>query len=394
MGLHPVLAGAMVHTDDHEYRTRTARWNRPDSFRARYLGSSGRFLAVSDDGTVLKKSASSTYNDRVVEEGGADGSPRWILYYVCGVQEERDRQQQLCRGDTVHIVLYSGKRATTGGDGARAGVVRGTFDCMQPVLERGSWGREFFTQHSRIELHAALGLDFEFHPLPRHAPVLAPPEDANVASPFWPGADATHLLLDTESAAPRWHATERATGEPAAHPIVQLAYARVRRDFAGWPLDSRELLLRYPDDVHTGYGSDSSVQKFSPEDTACALDAATAIRALLVELERVHESGGWVIAHNAVHDLRQIRATAEAVGVPTPELTLRVLDTMTAATALVGELGGREWPTLERLALAAGLEFDRTLAHSAGYDTGVLRDVLRTRGHLAHLCHAVRERRL
>ena len=165
---------------------------------------------------------------------------------------------------------------------------------------------------------------------------------------------ATHMCLDTESQA----APGRGGNRQQAYPVLELAYKTISSDFSE-EYTSYRTFLNYPKELRASLGNDASsaVLKFNPDIIVHGEDARNALTALVQQFQRVHASGGAVIGHNVLHDLRQLKATAELVGLNIKPFSLNVFDTVRSANSFVPNAELR-WMKLHELARLCQISWD------------------------------------
>ena len=253
-------------------------------------------LAVRNDGKVFRMQLKSEgYQDKFVERDGAA-----VLIYVCGNPEERRRQHLNRAGDQVTVVLDRKS------DDAHA-ILRGTFLHIVAHHETKPDGTELLVPHSYIRIDAFTQPDGPDVDLKDSISDDAPSKRAR-----GPEAEAEHLFLDTESAAPF---DQRLMGH-RHDPFPILQHACVRTDASFVKLANGCECVRYPDELSDALGNDaqSSVLKFGVKKLRAGREVHLVLERIYDEIARVVSKGGCLFAHNVVHDLRQIEKTAKLVG--------------------------------------------------------------------------------
>lgn len=315
----------------YDYKARFKTSLRPD-----------KGLAVSEDGKVLRMNVTDDgYNDTFTWEEG-----ELVLNYVCGIDEERRRQNLNVSGDAIRVTLDIPKRTNSI---ERHGVLHGTFKRIEKVSERGADGLEIFVPRAIIKI---LG----YEDADKH--VVMFPESDNDASGSLDVAKrikhdfVQHLVFDTESAAP---VGDRMLGQRQSFPILEIAYFRVTQDFRR-ALCAGSMVLKYDANVAGQIGNDASnsVLKIPLQELQHGHDAKDALRMLLEQMRIVYESGGFVFAHNVAHDLGQIRATAKLLNVSLADQRIRCVDTVRTAVNFVYGSANR-WMKLAELAQVSGI---------------------------------------
>lgn len=352
------FAAYCVHRDE----TRLRELRGPDSDFAFENGTKGR-IAVSPDGRRLKKMLASAYHDRMYRAEEERGGAYLAVDYVCGIAEEFRRQRLLRLGDEVNVFLIDNTPGPRRLDEWRFGLLRCRFAGLLAKPERTAGGESILVQHTHLRVLAHLAEDGSFTAEDGAQPPAPPAEAAEAAG----RRDALHMIFDTESAVPR---TLRA--DATAHPVLQIAWIITGEDFGR--LQSHMDYLRYPAGVPTGNDASSSMLKVRLCDLEKGEDAEVVLSRFFAALCRVACSGGMVIAHNPGHDLRQVRRTAQLLGVTPPALALSVVDTVRVASNFANV--GRKWPTLAELVEAQGLSRARYEFHCAEDDARALRDVV------------------
>lgn len=313
-------------------------------------------LAVSDDGRTLRMNVAHRhgYNDRFVFESG-----RCVLHYICGVPEEQRRQNLNRAGDPIVVVLDNSRTD-------RHGVLHGTFVRVEACADVKPDGTELLVPRSLVAIH---GYESEpGHVLPLgelFAPIVAAPPRAT-----------EHLVLDTESAAPL--DTRLLGRHHAPFPVLELAYFRVTADFEH-VLDGRTTVLAYDAALTLGNEPTSAVLKLPCDLLARGTPAAAAMRDCVDAIARTRCAGGLVIAHNVAHDLGQLRASADLLGLDVPPTAVATLDTVKTAGNFVPRAESR-WMALGELAALAGVAPAPTVhgaLHRAADDALLLLRLLR-----------------
>lgn len=314
-------------------------------------------LAVSQDGRVFRmRLGGHGYNDKFVLEGG-----ECVLSYVCGTMEEQRRQNLNRPGDAVLVNLRDERD--------RHAILGGVFRRIEASPDKKPDGTELLTARSYIAIVA-----YDTHAglvqLATADAAAAPPKRAR-------RPPCEHLVFDTESAAPL---DRRLLGRRhAPFPALELAYYRVGHDFRR-VLKMHSALLAYDASLGERLGNDeqSAVLKFPLCELQAGDPAGCALDGLLAEIERVVASGGFVFAHNARHDVEQVRAALQLLGRSSPGVRVRAIDTVKTAGNFVA--GVETWTKLADLARLAGLPAAGAVngrLHYAADDALLLLNVLR-----------------
>ena len=310
--------------------------------------------AVSADGKTLRMVLQPHgYHDRFQIEDG-----NLVLVYVCGVEEEQRRQNLNRSKDRITIVIDDKHGLHFKKDSH--GVLLGEFDRIVAWKE-SKCDAEMLVPHSHIRIVG--------YSTPKDGNVLfgdAIQRESSVKRQRLHGS-RTHIVLDTESASP----LQRTAARHEPFPVLQLAFERLDDTFRE-SVQCSTFFLRYPTNVRNRLGNDenTSILKFSPLLLECGDDVHRVLEAFFEQLRRVVQSDGFLFAHNVRHDIEQIRKSAELVGFPLPNLTIRAIDTVKTAPNFVPGAENR-WMKLGDLAHLCGVAVDGTL-HRADVDTRTL----------------------
>lgn len=337
-------------------------------------GSNGRprtkQWAVSEHGNTLRcrtHADGKGYNDILF----ADEDGAVTLEYVCGEDEEIRRQSKLRSGDRMLIDVRVDKPDET------HALLVGTFVKRLVKEEVKPDCHPAMVPHSVIRLEKYVrSSDGDEVPFRQDVPEDASGEGSGSApSPLVPTlyAQREHLILDTESAAPLSAKTTPNSGT-YAFPVLQLAFMRFRDDLT--VLSQGCDFLVYDEDRNVGNDANSSVLKFDPNLIATGRRAEDVLSTFLWHVERVVRTGGFVIAHNVAHDVRQVNASLNAAGmkggrgggdrdqgggdVPVP---VRTFDTIKTANSFVSDVGPK-WLKLSDLADKCGVRPTLPLHHA------------------------------
>ena len=278
----------------------------------RFYGGRQKSNAVSDDGKVLRiVLRNSGYNDKFVRQ-----HDYVALEYVCGNGEETRRLHKLRVGDAVRVTI---DQKAGGGKDERHGILHGQFLRIERQIDSKADG-DFLVPRAILRV---LGYETSANVVSYFGE-----QPAAIAQPIAVDG-ATHMCLDTESAAPG-----RGGNRQQAYPVLELAYKTISSDFSE-EYTSYRTFLNYPKELRASLGNDASsaVLKFNPDIIVHGEDARNALTALVQQFQRVHASGGAVIGHNVLHDLRQLKATAELVGLNIKPFSLNVFDTVRSANS-------------------------------------------------------------
>ena len=322
----------------------------PAKFRVSFRS---KGVAVSDDGKIFRMSVSANgYQDRFVR--GPDATV--VLEYVCGLPEERRRQNLNSHGDAVTVILDDRPTDTHA-------FLQATFLGICVRKECKADGTEMLTARSRLRIDA---VRHSAHSDQTAAPARPLPD---------PGRQAVtqHLFVDTESAAP-FSRTKAHRHRP--FPFLQFALFRTSGDFQQI-LGSADDYALYPPEHRGSLGNDasSSVLKVPLGTLAAGLPVDLALGTLHAHLCLVCDSGGFLFAHNVRHDLEQILAAAQLVGYKWPRpLRLWIVDTVKTSSNFVP--GAQDcWMKLGDLADACGVAPSGAL-HDARTDAKLLMDIV------------------
>jgi DNA polymerase III epsilon subunit-like protein len=149
-------------------------------------------------------------------------------------------------------------------------------------------------------------------------------------------------------------------------------------------IGASERLIGYPDGVPTGNTPACGVLKFPLEAMRHAAAEAEVLAAFFAAVDQVADPGGCLVAHNAQHDLGQLRATCAALHHAREPRPVRVLDSMTCAARILHmtrpDLGldQNRWIGLADLARHLGVPAPPGGYHQALGDAMVLMEVMGT----------------
>jgi hypothetical protein len=345
----------------------------------RFRGSRSKGLAISDDGKVMRLVISDIgYNDRFHMDGHAI-----ILTYVCGTPEETRRLHQLRKDDLVKVTLdqkevlgFRGEVLTP----ERHGILHGRFRRIKSHIDRKADG-EFLVPHAIVEIlgYETRANEIEYFSATAPLPDVLTPTSSNGNMPL-------QMILDTESAPPSSGQNGARIG---AFPVLEVAYRIVSHDFRE-EFTSYRSFVRYPEAASASLGNDisSAVLKFNPRVLVYGEDVYDMLGVISAHFRRVHDSGGAVIGHNVLHDIRQLQATAKLVGFRTEPFLLNVFDTVRSASSFVANAEVR-WMKLHELANCCGIVWDTSDAtrgqHRAAGDVEVLHKILKASFDVSHL---------
>lgn len=345
----------------------------------RFRGSRSKGLAISDDGKIMRLVISDIgYNDRFHMEGDVI-----IMTYVCGTAEETRRLHQLRKGDLVKVTLDQKEVLGIGGGvltPERHGILHGRFQRIRRHIDRKADG-EFLVPHAIVEI---LGYETMANEIEYFSETALSPAPAALSS-LSSGNMPLHLILDTESAPP---SAGQHGARSQAFPVLEVAYRIVSHDFRE-EFTSYRSFVRYPDAASASLGNDvsSAVLKFNPRVLVYGEDVHHMLGAISAHFRRVHDSGGAVIGHNVLHDIRQLQATAKLVGFKTEPFLLNVFDTVRSASSFVANAEVR-WMKLHELANCCGIVWDTSDVtrgqHRAAGDVEVLHKILKASFDVSH----------
>lgn len=311
-------------------------------------------LAVSACGSILRRKVRDRgYQDSVYlnEEG------QLVLRYISGDAEETRRQKQKIRGDAILFECGTGPPADL------HAVFHGHFvrvdeTDIQPKT------------HVIITSFVRAGPDGTLMKVPfERVKASSLTDDRKRMRTL---ADRReHLFVDTESGSPRG-TMER------VFPVLQVAYVHTTHDTQE-VLSSRMEHVKYPDHLlgETYNHELCDVNKFDMTTLARGMPALALLGDFRDLLRRVSASGGIVFAHNAKHDIRQIEKTASLLGFSFEGLSVRVVDTVRAASCLVPALPAGQSRALGEIASHYGIQAPSGQFHLAQDDAHVLWRIVR-----------------
>lgn len=322
-------------------------------------------LAVSRDGTILRMNLEERgYNDQFLWEG-----EECVLKYVCGVAEEQRRQNMLRAGDSIRVNLSrKGSKQTP----ELHAILHGIFKRVEGVSYCHGDGMEVLVPHSFTVI---VGYETKegFVSL------------RSVSDPERPlkktRTSVTHIVLDTESAAP---IETRLTGRRSSPlQVLEVAYYRVTDDFQQCIESFSSLLAYQEEDMNkVGNGIDSPVLKFPLSFLRQGNDPKTVLRLVLESIYQTSETGGFLIAHNVAHDVEQIKETANFLSVPLANKKIRAIDTVkTASNFVVMNEDTPKWVNLKKLGQMCSLPTNGAIhgtLHRASDDALLLLQILRS----------------
>lgn len=338
-----------------------------DPFK-RFYGGRQKSNAVRDDGKVLRIVVqNSGYNDKFLMEGNV-----LTLQYVCGNGEETRRLHKLRSGDNVRITI---DQKAMGIKKERHGILHGQFIRIEHQIDTKADG-EFLVPRAILRI---LGFEtsanvVSYYDTEQPVVINAQPTVSNTIM---------HMMLDTESAAPAGRAARQ-----LAFPILEVAYKITGSDLLE-EYTSYRSYVKYPEQLRTLLGNDASsaVLKFNPEIIAYGEDVKDVLTTIIKHFKRVHASGGAIIGHNILHDLRQLKATADLVGFTIESFPLNVFDTVRSANSFVANAELR-WMKLAELAQLCQVNWDTCDVtrgqHRAAGDVDVLHKILKTSFDMTH----------
>ena len=334
-------------------------------------------LAVSDDGKTLRMVLESRgYNDRFLFEEG-----ECVLSYVCGEPEERRRQSLNKEGDSIMVTLgrkavYNNKKLVRE---EAHGVLHGVFKRIEAQRDVKPDGRELLIPRTYVRI-----LGYEREPgrcihFSQEGQQAQPSRREEVPRPLKKPKSHSkyHLVIDTESASPLDFRLLGKKHDP--FPVLEVAYYKVGWDFKR-VIHIFSAVLNYDDSLRKSLGNDesSAVLKMPLQELRDGDGAVGVYDVVAAEMNRTVEEGGLIIAHNVLHDLRQLKATADLLGRPFPE-KIRALDTVkTAANFVPG--AEKRWMKLADLASLCDIPTRGAVnggLHYAADDALLLLDVLR-----------------